>query len=80
MAYNDGMRLLLKVPRWSSTSHLFVHVDVPSCPAVLRNLMYRCMCRLTVSSNSIIEALVDPALSADLALWNHWPRNLYVNI
>ena len=38
VAYTDGMRLLLKVSRWSSASHLFVQVDDPSCLAVLRNL------------------------------------------
>ena len=42
VAYNDGMRLLLKMPRWSSASQMFVSVDVSTCPAVLRNLMYRC--------------------------------------
>jgi len=45
VAYNDGLRLLLKVARWSSASQLFVSVGVPTYSAVLRNLMYRyCIC------------------------------------
>ena len=39
VAYNDCMRLLLKVPRCSSASHMFVSVGVPTCSAVLRNLI-----------------------------------------
>ena len=69
VAYNDGMRLLLKVPRWSRASHHFVHVDVPSCPTVLRNLMDSSMLRLTVSST-----MTDCTMSAvrfTSTLWNH---------
>ncbi|KAK7930085.1 hypothetical protein WMY93_006480 [Mugilogobius chulae] len=51
VAYNDGLRMLLRVPRWSSASQMFVNSGVPTCPAVLRRLMYSCMQRLTVSMN-----------------------------
>ena len=64
----------------SSASLLFVHVDVPSCPAVLRNRTYRCMCRLTLSSNSIIEVLVNPAMSAVRFTSTLCRHNLHVNI
>ena len=81
VAYNDCMRLLLKVPRCSSASHMFVSVGVPTCSAVLRNLMYRCMCRLYDSENGIIVALTNPALSTvrfTSRLWSHWRFSLYV--
>ncbi len=45
VAYNDGLRQLLKVPRWSSASRMFVSAGVPTCFAVLRHLMHKCMCR-----------------------------------
>ena len=59
VAYNDGLRMLPRVPRWSSASQMFVNADVPTCPAVLRRLMYSCMCRLTTSMNSIILVLTN---------------------
>ncbi len=62
VAYNDGLRLLLKVPRWSSASQMFVSAGVPTCSAVLRHLMHKCMCRLSDSAN-IISTLTNPALS-----------------
>ena len=82
VAYNDGMRLLLKVPRRSSASQMFVNVGVSTCPAVLRNFMYSFMCRISVSPNSIITALVNPAMSTvrfTSRLWNHWRFSLYAN-
>ena len=61
-----------------------VHVAVPSVPAVLRHRTYRCMRRSTVSSNGMIEVLVNGAVSASVrftsTLWNHWRHNLCVNI
>ena len=59
VAYNDAFRLLLQVPRWNSASQLFVSKHVPTCEALLRQLMYGFMCRLDKSENCIIEALVN---------------------
>ena len=81
VAYNDCMRLLLRVPRSSSASQMFVSVGVPTCPAVLRNLMYKFMCRATESVNDIITVITDPTRSSvrfTSKLWNHWRTCLYV--
>ena len=81
VAYNDCMRLLLGAPRCCSASQMFVEINVPTCPAVLRNLMYRFMCRLTDSVNIIIETLSNPAKSSvrlTSKLWSHWRSSLYV--
>ena len=81
VAYNDCMRLLLRAPRSSSASQMFVSVGVPTCSAVLRNLMYRFMCRASESVNDIIAVITDPTRSAvrfSSRLWNHWRTCLYV--
>ena len=83
VAYNDGMRLLLKVPRCNSASQMFVNIGVPTCSAVLRNLMYKCMCRLSDSANSVILILTNPLLSSVRfvsKLWNHWRVSLYTHL
>ena len=81
VAYNDSMRLLLRAPRSSSASHMFVSVGVPTCPAVLRNLMYRFMCRASESENDLIAVITNPIRSSVRffsSLWNHWRTCLYV--
>ena len=83
VAYNDSMRLLLRAPRRSSASRMFVSVGVPTCSAVLRNLMYGFMCRASESENElpVIAVLVNPVRSSvrfSSRLWNHWRTCLYV--
>ena len=81
VAYNDCMRLLLGVPRSSSASAMFVRVGVPTCSALLRNLMYRFMCRVSVSGNDLINVMADPSRSSVRffsSLWAHWRTCLYI--
>ena len=62
MAYNDSMRLLLKAPRCFSASQMFVNVGVPTCSAVLRNLMYKMICRIDASENYPLLSTQDAVL------------------
>ncbi len=60
---------------------MFVSAGVPTCAAVMRNLMYRCMCRLSESLNSIILTLTNSALSSVRLfsnMWNHWSFSTHV--
>lgn len=79
--YNDGTRLLLRAPRSSSASHMFVSVGVPTCPAVLRNLMFAFVCSESESENDLIAVLVNPVRSSvrfSSKLCSHWRTYLYV--
>ena len=81
VAYNDALRLLVRVPRWHSASQLFVNLRVPTCQALLRNLMYKFMCRLDKSENSVIVNLINPVMSFNRLsskLWKHWRSSLYI--
>ena len=63
-----------KEPRWSSASELFCSVGVYTFHALLRNLMYKFMCRLNDSMNSVIMLLCKPSLSSSRyqsAVWKH---------
>ena len=74
VAYNDCFRILLKKPRWSSASELFVKAGVNTIQALLRNLMYRFIGRLNDSKNEIIMLLSNPSYSAlryQSYLWRH---------
>ena len=77
VAYNDALRLLLRVPRWHSASQLFVSSNILTCPALLRKLMYNFMCRLDLAENSIIKALTcDIGYRFTSRLWKHWHNSL----
>ena len=81
VAYNDALRILLKVTRCQSASHLFVTCGIHTCEALLRHSMYGFMSRLDESQNSIIEGIVNPAKSCfrfSSRLRKHWRVSLYV--
>ncbi len=83
VAYNDAMRILLKRPRWCSANEMFVAARVSTFHAVLRNQMYKFICRLDVSENSIIMGLTNPRMSSTRytsSLREHWHKCLYINL
>lgn len=59
---NDAFRIL-KFPRWTSESHMFVTKNVPTLYDVLWNFIYKFICQLIDLQNLIIEALTEPSLS-----------------
>ena len=81
VAYNDALRILLRQPRWTSATRLFVNSGIPTLDAVLRNMMYGFMTRLMDSKNEIIMTLALPGMSSirySSSLWKHWRECLYV--
>ena len=56
----NALRIMLKYPRWESSSKMFVNCNVPTFQALLRNFIYTFMCRLIESRNGIIMCLTDP--------------------
>ena len=83
VAYNDALRILLKRPRWLSASEMFVNARVNTFNAVLRNLMYRFMCRLDASENQIINSLTHINCSSiryQSLFWRHWYSCLFLTL
>ena len=83
VAYNDAMRILLRRPRWCSASEMFVAARVNTFQAVLRNLMYRFVCRVDESVNTIIVSIANPAKSCtrySSSLRKHWLNSLYLKL
>ena len=75
VAYNDCLRILLNKPRSSSASKLFCDSGVRTLHALLRNLMYKFMCRLDGSKNRVIMTLANTRCSSvryRSYLWKHW--------
>lgn len=79
VAYNDALRILLKKPRSTSASLLCSQVHVSTFQALMRNLMYRFICRVNNSENSLIMMLANPGFSVvryQSSLWKHWYKCL----
>ncbi len=82
VACNDIMHMLLRLPRWHSASEIFVNINVPTCQALVRNLIFKFMGRLEKSTNVIIRGLVCLSVNDVICkskIWTHWYRLLYVH-
>ena len=82
VAYNDALRILLNIPRYTSASHMFVSCDLPTLDALRRNLIFSFVKRLDISENSLVKELVNQN-NSDIRLtsriWKHWLSCLYMN-
>ena len=80
VAYNDCLRILMKKPRSTRASKLFCDLGLSTFMALLRNLVYKFMCRLTISPNNVISLMSDPSRSMiryTSAIWDHWHECLH---
>ena len=58
VAYHNILKLLIGVSKYERNSPIYAYLNVPNCAAVLRNLIYRFICRLEKSENNILQALI----------------------
>ena len=80
VAYNNVMRRLLRRPRFCSASGLIAECRIPNCKAVIRNLIFRFMTRLDLSTNSIISTILDSDIRWTSRIRRHWVKSLYDNV
>ena len=79
VAYNNVLRRLLRRPRFCSASGLFAECRIPNCKAVIRNLIFRFMTRLDLSTNSIISIILVSDIRWTSRIRRHWIKSLYVH-
>ena len=79
IAYHNSLKLLLGVPKRSETSPLCANLNIKSCPAVIRNLIFKFMTRLKTLDNDIIYAICSSSCFYKSPMWKHWRKLLYVN-
>jgi hypothetical protein len=77
VAYNDAFRLLLKVPRWTSASNLFVLHNIPTSHALIRKFIFSLQNSVKNSDNNILRALLNSDLYCKSKLFSKWRTMLY---
>ena len=79
-AYHNTLKMFLGVSKREFTSPLCAFLNIKTCPAVIRNLVFRFMVRLRNSDNSILKAIYGSSAYYRSAIWKHWRSLLYTNI
>lgn len=78
VAYNNALRLLLKMPRWTSASDLFVTHGAITFHAIIRRHEFSLMHSLTVSDNKLIKSFYESDRFLQSPLLSKWRHDLYV--
>ena len=83
VAYNNVFRFLLGLPRDEqgrpcSASGMFASRRVKSLQEILRNLIYKFMCRLDESDNDLVRSILSQSVTRISKLRKHWNRLLFV--
>ena len=75
IAYNNVLRRLHRRPRFCSASGLFAECQIPNCKAVIRNLIFRFMTQLDLSTNSIISTILVSYIRWTSRIRRHWVKH-----
>ena len=79
-AYHNTLKMFLGLSKREHTSPICAFLNVRSCPAVIRNFVFRFMVRLRNSSNSILQAILGTSVCYKSSIWKHWRSLLYTNV
>ena len=77
--YHNVFKMSISMSKYESTSLLCTVYYVLCCQAVIRNLVYRFMCRLQTSNNSLVMSIQSSSLVYTTRIRKHWRRLLYVH-
>ena len=78
-AYHNSLIILICVSTREENSPICANLNVKSCPALIRNLIFRFMSRLNASDNNIIRSICKSSCYYTSPMWKHWRQLLYVN-
>ena len=79
VCYNTILRRLLRRPRYCSASGLFAECGIPNGKAVIRNLIYKFITRLSESTNDVILAILSSDIRWTSRIRHYWVKTLYVH-
>ena len=78
-AYHNILKLQLGLSKYDSTSTVCAYMDVPSCSAVIRNLIYKFSCRLENIDNDCVSCILSSRLYYRSRIRMHWYNYTHVN-
>ena len=79
ITYHNVLKMFLGFSKYESNGVVCSVFDVKCCQAVIRNLVYKFLCRLELSTNNIIVSLRKSSIYYSSRLKMHWHKLMYVN-
>lgn len=77
VCYNDSLRRLMGIPRYSSASALFLEHSLPSFPEIRRKNITSYLQRCKNSENEIVTKIADSVHLHNSVIFKHWRKLIY---
>ena len=77
IAYNNGLRRILNLPKYNSASEMFVNLNIPSFDELLQKFVYSFKSRIQDSCNSLVNGIVKSSVPLFSKIWVWWSDILY---
>ena len=72
IAYNNGLRRMLNLPKYNSASEMFVNLNISSFDELLRKFVYSFKSRIQDSCNSLVNSIVKSLIPLFIKIWAWW--------
>ena len=72
IAYNNGLRRILYLPKYNSASEMYVNLNLPSFDELLQRFVYSFKSRIQDSCNSLVNAIVKSSVLLFSKIWVWW--------
>ena len=72
IAYNNGLRRLLNLPKYNSASEMFVNLNISSFNELLQKFVLSFKTRIIESDNSLVNGIVTSTISLFSSIWAWW--------
>ena len=79
IAYHNILKMFIGLSKREHTRPICATLNVKYCPALIRNYVYKFMCRLTRSKSRYIVEICGMSSFYTSELWKHWRALLYTN-
>ncbi len=77
LAYHNCLKTFMGVSKYESTSTICSYLNVKTCNGVIRNYIYKFICRLETSQNPLIQNIMTSSIQYTSKIWKHWRKELY---
>ena len=79
ITYHNILKMNIGLSKYESTSATCATTNTQCCQSVIRNLVYKFVCRLDKSNNTIVKALLSSSIVYSSRIRSHWRGLLYVH-
>ena len=79
IAYNNGLRRLLNLPKYNSVCEMFVNLNIPSFSELLQKFVFSFKTRIIKSDNSLVNGIVTSTILLFSSIWACWRDILDIN-